>query len=393
MTRPKLTIAEACHRCQKQAAVTFDSGEILTTGTGQHVCWDCHDEWRATPEGVVREQTFAAEDGLDRDGDSYLTWPWDDVARITMPMAPGTRPYFFCAFAGNGKTTFSWSAVDRWTEAGVVGYVLSLETTAPQWRVGLACTRLGISPALALSGELRRKEKAGERWAADDRERIAEELHRQYAVHADTLHVSPLSMLTQRELVGEFKRAKALGARYILIDHIDHVTSDGRSTPVAESMAANRALVDLAQRYEVIPVVASQLNMDVTKTDHLGKYRPPRDADLMFPAVKNQVAQGIIGLYRPLDEAADPEVLAAAKRGEVDPYEAGVLKPNTMGVVVIKAGHEYGPAHRGARCTLAVRAGRVLTHAEAGREGDVYARTHGPQPVRSAHPERPREVA
>jgi hypothetical protein len=386
--RPALALVTPCHRCQKREAVTFDNDEILTTGSGQHVCWDCHDEWRATPEGMVRAQTNDAQDALERDAAGYLTWPWDDVARITLPMAPGTRPYFFCAFAGNGKTTFSWSAVDRWTDAGVIGYVLSLETTAPQWRVGLACTRLGISPALALSGELRRREQSGDRSAAHDRERIAAELDRQYKVDADTLHVSPLSMLTQRDLVAEFKNAKAVGARYILIDHIDHVTGDGRSTPVAESMSANRALVDLSQRYEVIPVVASQLNMDVTKTDHLGKYRPPRDADLMFPAVKNQVAQGIIGLYRPIDEAADPETLAAAKRGEIDPYTAGVLKPNTMGVVVIKAGHEFGSAHRGARCTLAVRQGRVMTHVEADHESDLYAQRHGPAAVRSAHPER-----
>ena len=373
--RPKLQ----CARCDKPAGY-FSEGEpvVIQHNGGVHVCWECFDRWLGTPEGTAYDQALTAIERLDRSSRDYLRWPWADVAAITGNMAPGQRPYFFCAFSGNDKTAFSASAVSAWTEAGIPGYVLSLETPPDAYRVHLACLRLALNPAWALTGKLREMEDAGDKWAREQRQRIKDELRRQYVEWADLLHLSKAETVNRRGLEAEFKQAAAIGCRYILVDHIDHVEPDGRGTPVAESMAVNRDLVKLAQRYDLVPVIASQLNMDIAKVDGLSKYRPPKPTDLMFPAVKTQVAAAILGLYRPLADDADADLIARAKRHEVDPYKAGVLKEGAMGAVVMKIAHADGDAHEGARTELAVRHGRVMTRDEA-------ARLVGPPKISSQH--------
>lgn len=324
---------------------------------GVRVCDLCYGDWLASPAGLVAMQVRAGSDALERDPDDFLVWPWPELERITQPMAPGQGPYFFAAFSGNGKTTFSWSAVNAWAASGVPGYVLPLETRDYEWRTGLACCALGTSPAVALSGKLRRLEKAGDPDARQTREMIRAELERQEREWLDVLHVSPVPGVTLDILRAEARKAADLGCRYLLVDHIDHVEPDDYTSAVAESQRLNRALVGLAQETDMVFVCASQLNMDIVGGDALARYSPPQPKHLMFPAVKNQVAACILGLYRPVDEHADPELLAKAKRGEVEAYK--VLKPHAMAVNVVKLRHQDGDAREGARCQLAVRHGRV----------------------------------
>lgn len=383
MTTPRLPRARAttdglviCPRCDRMQVA--DPPKRID---GRAVCIGCYDLWAASPDGLTHTQVRTAQRALERDAGDYLAWPWPELDRIAGPMAPG-QVYIPCAFSGNGKTTFSWSAVGAWTALGIRGYVLPLETRAYEWRTGLACTRLGVSPALALSGRLRIMEQGGSPWAKQTREAIRDELRRQYeSEDADTLHVSPAPVVTLTILRAEMRKAAELDCRYILVDHIDHVEPDDYTSAVAESQRVNRALGRLAQEHDLIVLAMSQLNMDISKGDGLSKYDPPQVANLMYPAVKNQVAAGIYGLFRPRDPMADAEAVAAAKRREVEAHT--VLKPGCMGVVTMKARHQYADAHEGARCELVVDQGRVRS----------IVPPAGPAPVRSQHYEAPDEMA
>jgi KaiC/GvpD/RAD55 family RecA-like ATPase len=323
---------------------------------------------RVNRRTAERQAADAVRD-LERPPESYLAWPWPLLDDLTGSLAPG-EIWYVVAFSGVGKTTFLASLVNRWIEAGKRVAVLPLEQHPKVFRTVLACQRLGIHPGDALSGLLRRRRdgRLGP---------LIQELGRMAAPPVtESLMVSSVREINLLALERAFQTAQEDRADVLIIDHIDHIEAGPLGADLyANSVAVNKGLLRLTQRYGPLVIAASQLNNESLRGgDHLAKFAPPREQFVKFGGHKREIATGMLGLYRPLrplrpGEDSDEYVaqLKKARAGDLEPEH--VLAPAAMGVVQMKDRH-YG--RDGRRITLGVRHGAVVDPPEEYRDDRRY---------------------
>ncbi len=78
---------------------------------------------------------------------------------------------------------------------------------------------------------------------------------------------------------------------------------------------------------------------------------------------KRQIASGMLGLYRPLRQGLEPEVMRDFQRNLIEPGD--VCEPHTMGVVLMK--HRLFGGLEGKRVFLGLERGKVVELAEHDR--------------------------
>lgn len=319
--------------------------------------------WENPPDplGMVEcsDQIVDALNDLDRHPATFVRWPFEDLSRLTGPMAPGDV-WYICARSGGGKTTFVGSCIMRWLEAGRRMYVLPLETRPKSFRTYLACMQAGIAPGDALSGQLRTRPDG------EQARRVLKDLLNAQILEptCSRLRVSGAEEITADTLERAFEEAADFRAEIVLIDHIDHVQTDDRGSDLyRQSTIVNRRLMKFAQRYGMVVVATSQLNLQVAYGDALARYQPPRDQDVYLGNFKRTVATGMIGLYRPLrgikfgeTEEDFIRLLREARKGTASPQD--VLSVGQMGVVAMKL-RNFG-SREGERVFLPVDNGRVI---------------------------------
>lgn len=325
-----------------------------------------HDaEFQQHPVVEISDQVIDAVSDLQRHPDLYLRWPWGALDHMTGGMAPG-EVFYVCAFSGIGKTTFVSSATNRWLDQGKRVYVLPLETKPKRFRTYLACQRLGIKPGDATSGELRaRNDPQLPALIAELNTHIKKPL-------CDQLRVKGVPSITLGLFEGACEEAADFGAHVVIVDHIDHISAGDGTNQYAESLKVNRRAAEIAQEFGLILVLTSQLNTEAVRgTDRLAKFSAPQEQHVKYGGHKREVAQGMLGLFRPIraplpGESPDEykSALRAARNGEVEPHTA--LMPHTMGVVYMKD-RNYGTDGR--KCLLSVVNGRVEDREE--RRDDV----------------------
>lgn len=318
-----------------------------------------------SPETVIEtsNQIVDAMLDLDRPADQYTRWPFPDLAELTGPMAPGDV-WFICARSGGGKTTFVTSCIMRWLVEGRRLYVMPLETRPKSFRTYLACMQAGIPPGEALSGQLRQTPE-GQQARKVLEGLLLEQIHEPLV---SRLQVNGASAINEEALEQAFGEAMDFGADIILIDHIDHVQGEGRTTDLyGTSVNANKKLLKLAQRADKLVIATSQLNLQGAQGDALMRYQPPRDQDVYMGNFKRTVATGMIGLFRPVraqkpgeSEEEFTNAIRAARKGLVGPQD--VLERDMMGVVAMKL-RNYGQREN-ERCFLGVTNGRCVPLAE-----------------------------
>lgn len=320
------------------------------------------------PAVETSDQIVEALDDLQRDASAFTHWPYPDLDHLTGPMAPGDV-WFVCARSGGGKTTFVSSCIMRWLEQGKKLYVLPLETRPKSFRTYLACIQAGIQPGMALSGALRSTPQ-GQMARKTLEGLLMAQLHEPTV---SRLRVNGAEAISADLLPGAFDQAADFGADIVLIDHIDHVQAADRGNDLyGASVAVNKQLLKLAQRYSQLVVATSQLNLNVAHGDALTRYQPPRDQDVYLGNFKRTVCTGMIGLFRPVrtqrpGESTEEyaEVVRSARKGLTSPQEA--LEPDMMGVVAMKL-RNFGQREN-ERCFLGVRDGRCVTIQEKGQVG------------------------
>lgn len=317
--------------------------------------WDASQrETAPDPEVEASDQIVEALLDLGRHPSLYLHWPWPTLDTLVGGMAPG-EVHYVCAFSSGGKTTFLSSAVNRWLDAGRRVFVLPLETQPKKFRTHLACQRLGIHPGDAFSGELRRRQ---------DPQLDALKAEVMSQAHAwDNLRVKGVRAITEKHFGLACAEAHEWGADVVIVDHIDHIAAGDGSNLYAESVKVNRAALDLAQQHGLTLVLASQLNNEAVRGDHLARYQTPRESFVQMGGHKRQVASGMIGLYRPLRQRLPSEtpkeysaLLALARSGAIEPLT--LVEPRTMAVVLMKS-RSYGHKEW-QRTQLRVEQGNVL---------------------------------
>lgn len=344
-----------------------------------------HPPKRLTPMQEAHEQVKGVYDDLAREPEDFLRWPWADLDAMTGGLADGTV-WFVCAFSGAGKTTFVTSAVNAWLDQGRRVYVLPLETQPKDFRLTLACQRIGLHPGDVTSGALARRLKS-----ADPAERLAAESAREEIaeVVADMASgtIGPrlripkgVDFIDTRKLEWAVVEAAGMGADVLIADHIDHIGDGGTGGSLyEESVRVNKKALALAQKHNVALLLTSQCNNEIAGGhDRLARYQPPRETHVLMGGHKRQVATGMIGLFRRIRPRASHEteedykaLLERVRKGQAQAVE--VLDPTVMGVVQMKD-RNYG--RDGRWCFLSYEHGRVgdLTP-EQRRELD--AATHG----------------
>jgi replicative DNA helicase len=315
---------------------------------------------------LASNQVLEAQDFLDRAGDTCIRWPWPELDAVTGPMNPG-EVWFICAISSGGKTTFVTSAIDLWEQQGRRIYVMPLETRPRSFRTQLACYKCGIHPGDALSGQLKHTPGGEEK-----RERIITALDAQ--LEPDYLRrvmVSEQEAINVKGLERGLREAVDFNADIVIVDHIDHIEGENAGNLYAASKAVNHAALRMAQKNDLLLVFTSQLNLSAQRSpDHLARYAPPRVDHVLMPGVKQQIATGMIGLFRKVRDMKQSETpddyaaaLAKARKGELPAPD--VLDATVMGVNAMKLRH-YG-SREGTRLYLGFEHGHVTSLSEKDR--------------------------
>lgn len=332
-----------CLRCYEQAGRLTQ----LDNPPGPNWCRSCrtHDPHgyevailAKRPDIASERQTADALEALDRPAGDYIRLPFAAFDEPLPAMTPGSVT-ILAAGSGLGKTTVTTSMVARWMAQRVRCYVLPLEIRAQEWRVGLACHRVGADAGMALTGEYRRREAAGDQDAILTRQQIRAELTRMDSDEATrhTLYVGNERAVNTRTLAKAGEHCAAIGHDVLLVDHIDHVQSDQRGSGIEESKRVLHTALDIAQQHNLKVVLTSQLNSTGSRQNRLARYAPPQLEHLLLHTFKVQVSEQIWGVFRPLDPIASPADLKAAERGQLEAWR--VLWPKRTGLIALKLRH------------------------------------------------------
>jgi replicative DNA helicase len=155
--------------------------------------------------------------------------------------------------------------------------------------------------------------------------------------------------------------------RLVIIDHIHHMDhGDGpENRGIRETM---RLAKTLAKRYDMGILFTAQLNRGDTR-DRRRKFYPPELSDLMGASAIEQVADGVLLLYRPLQ--------AGIKVGDIDDVIMGqrewrtVFQANTIAVRCAK--HRLDGDQRNKDALLTFERARITDESPRVTErGDAY---------------------
>jgi hypothetical protein len=328
-----------CSNCRS----ALEGRNLLMNGLepGCRQCWESKspetDHTVRDPQLVAADQVGDALAAMDRPLDSYVHFPFRDVDQLVGAIPPGDVG-FIAAFSGLGKTTFIASAIEGWIAAGKRVYCLPLESVPHAFRTHLACKKLGLNAGDVLTGQYPRANP--DRWPMIRKE-IKCELARQYEGDmADRLYVSPTRRMDTEALAKGAKHAAEWGADIFVIDHIDHITGEGKNLHADTTKIVDQTL-DLTLEYGLATFSTTQLNHEGLRgSDRLGMYQCPQPHHLYMGGKKRHIASWMIGLFRPLKfDGVDKATLAAARTGKLEAWK--VLEPNCMGVGLMKSRH-YG---------------------------------------------------
>lgn len=305
--------------------------------------------FRSRTQAVAEITTKSALALLDRTADDFLHVPWASLDDLIGGM-PAGNIWFIGGFSGDGKTTFLTSAVDQWYESGKRIYYMGLESRPNILKTHWACKRLGFDAGEVLSGSAlkwldwpkRKSELTAMIRSFDDGQTAAQ------------VHFSPVQFVDGKALREAYANAQEFGADLLVIDHIDNIDGDGGSA-FQVSRESCATIQREAQSRGVRSLVATQFNNDAVKGNRVGRYLAPQPNYIYMGGHKRQIADGMIGLYRPLQKDLEPSTLRDFQRGLLEPQD--VCEPNTMAVSLMK--HRLFGSREGRRVYLGLERGRV----------------------------------
>lgn len=318
---------------------------------------------------LASAQTVNAMTKLDGDPNAAVRFPHLPIHEIVGRVSPG-RLVFVMANTGQGKTTFMLDLLDRWASQGLQVDYVGTEQEPDELRTKWACLRADVPAHVAINLEWD-EHPEGRIWQHS----VKTELEAIEIAFGSRVVFHPDKFINLAKIERAAKDANVRGANVLIVDHIDRVETEATDNEYLAMKRIIRRLKELARDYRLVLVVASQVNREGRKGDRIAVYRPPRLETMQGGAAKEQEADVVLGLWRPIrqrhpEESPDDykNIIAAATRGDVEPRE--FVEPNTMAVVCLK--HRTRNTE-GNRCKLHVHHGRLSEIAER----DQYTTAHG----------------
>jgi replicative DNA helicase len=313
---------------------------------------------------LVDEQIEDALDQLGEDTSLYPSFPWARLAELSGPMCPGDL-VMVAARTGGGKSLFLQNLFDHLVATvGCFGLYVGLEQTPKILRIKWAAMRAGVVPKLVLAPkpEQRMTEDYIQACAAVRKE-LAWQKSPEVRVRA---HFSAERKINARRLRTWVEWAVDHGCDHVILDHIDRVDHGDGSNAFHEMSETVRLAKELAVEHNLVMLVATQVGRP---HDALEAFSPPMLHQLRGGGTKEEEADTVLGIYRPLRSDVGDKELKAVRMGLAD--RETVVEPNVMGVQILK--HRLDGPVAGKMVRLAVERGRVVDLPERDQYATDYA--------------------
>lgn len=273
-------------------------------------------------ESEASQQIAEGQAALEWGAERYLRWPWKALHDLVGGMAPGTVHIVACPSKG-GKTTLMRSASDLWARQGIRGIFGGFEMPAKMLRAMYAADSVGIDPGAIVTGAwLERPDRDTVRanLKAAFQAQEAPGSHYKNIAYSSETNVTPQAVKTMMQQAADW------GAQYVILDHLENVSTTVAGNGYQNASAVCHLLADLAKKHELVVIGTSQLNTADKRTDPWRDHRPIRVEHCIYGAVKMQVATTMLGFYRPVKPS-----LTKMEKQEVESRERqiyDVLTPN-----------------------------------------------------------------
>lgn len=216
---------------------------------------------------------------------------------------------------GVGKTSFALQIASHNAEQGRLVYFASLEMSAAELALRLACGKSGVSNRLVRIGKM----------GADESKRLSEAMNRQAKASLEIHDRSSLSIAGIRR---EIRKRKKRGLTLAVVDYLQLVAPDDRRLPREQQVARMvRSLKETAREYDIPLLCLCQLNRqaDGDETPRLSQLRESgtieQDSDVVL----------FLSMHEPKENESHNAVLTVAKNrnGETGPIRLNWDGPTT----------------------------------------------------------------
>lgn len=296
-------------------------------------------------------QTVQAVDRVFEDTAHYPRFPWPALDEMAGAMCPEDL-WLVAGRTGNGKSLFLLNLFDQLVEAGRRVLYVGLEQSPKILRIKWACLRAGVPPKRILAATPEEK-------ATTAYEAMRADVCREIDVQSEPAfrfgaHFSAARFVTRAKLQAWTEWAVDMGCDLVIVDHIDRMHhGDGRNA-FHELSETVRLAKELAVEHRIVMLMASQVGRP---GDPLQKFMPPAISDLRGAGTKEEEADAVLAVYRPLKAGTTEGEMKRVRQGLAE--ESAIYEPDTMAVRVLK--HRLdGSVSLAKPCLLNVARGRLF---------------------------------
>jgi KaiC/GvpD/RAD55 family RecA-like ATPase len=287
-----------------------------------------------TAQQLAAVQITKARQRLRAEPAEVFKLPYPSVHAMVGQIRVG-RLVFVMAHTGNGKTTFALDLLDHCAQAGVKTDYLGTEQEPDELWTKWACKRSGVPADIAINAA----------WGDYDDDlaqtRVEDGLVELELLYGDIVRFAPEKFVTLQAIESAAQSAYDRGATVLFVDHIDRVEHEGDLNDFAAMRRLVRRLKELMRDCALVGMVLSQVSREARGGDRLGAYFPPQIQHMRGAGTKEEEADAVLGLWRPLRGPIFQEtvkeyqaVMQACRHGQRP--VADILSTNLMGVVLLK---------------------------------------------------------
>jgi replicative DNA helicase len=314
---------------------------------------------------LTDEQTLAAIRLVHENRINYPRFPWGHLADLAGPMCPQDL-ILVAARTGGGKSLFLQNLFDALIGNGRCGLYIGLEQEPMVLRTKWACLRAGVDPRLILGTRPEEYLTPRHREAQD---RVQDEIAwMKTPAIRELAHFSAVRRINATGLKTWTHWAVNHGADFVIVDHIDRIQHGEGKNAFHEVSETVRLAKELAVENGLVMLVASQVGRP---SDPVEAFMPPALHNLRGAGTKEEEADTVLGIYRPLRADVTEAEIKRVRQGCAN--ADAITEAGQMGVRMLK--HRLDGAAMGRSVRLSVERGRVTDLPERDQHATTYDAT------------------